>query len=54
MKLLITGGAGFLGSHLAEELLKMNHEVICLDNFYTGSLNNISSLRDNSKFQLID
>lgn len=54
MKILITGGAGFLGSHLAEELLKMNHEVICLDNFYTGSLNNISSLRDNSKFQLIE
>jgi UDP-glucuronate decarboxylase len=44
MKLLVTGGAGFLGSHLCEKLLKMNHDVICVDNFYTGSNKNISHL----------
>ena len=37
MKLLVTGGAGFLGSHLCEKLLGLDHEVICVDNFYTGS-----------------
>ena len=36
-RILVTGGAGFLGSHLCERLLQMNHEVICVDNLYTGS-----------------
>ena len=54
MKILITGGAGFLGSHLADQLLKMNHEVVCLDNFYTGSLNNISHLLHDPRFVLIE
>jgi UDP-glucuronate decarboxylase len=54
MKLLVTGGAGFVGSHLCEALLKMNHEVLALDNLYTGSLENIATLRDNSNFTFIE
>lgn len=54
MKILVTGGAGFLGSHLAEQLLRMNHEVVCLDNFYTGSLNNISHLLHDPRFVLVE
>ena len=53
MKILVTGGAGFLGSHLCEKLLKLNHDIICVDNLYTGSLTNISHLRDNEKFEFI-
>ncbi len=52
-RILITGGAGFLGSHLCERLLKENNEIICLDNFYTGSRNNISHLLSNPHFELI-
>lgn len=53
MKALITGGAGFIGSHLAEKLLSMNNEVIVLDNFSTGRLENISGLQSNTKFELV-
>ena len=53
MQILVTGGAGFLGSHLCEKLLKSGHEVICLDNFYTGSKVNIAHLLSNPKFELI-
>ena len=53
MKILVTGGAGFLGSHLCEKLLNMKHEVICIDNFYTGSNKNISNLMDFSNFEII-
>jgi UDP-glucuronate decarboxylase len=53
LRILITGGAGFIGSHLSEKLLKEGHDVICLDNFFTGSKDNIIHLMDNHKFELI-
>jgi UDP-glucuronate decarboxylase len=53
MKILVTGGAGFLGSHLCEKLLTLNHEVICVDNFYTGSNQNIKHLLDFNSFEVI-
>lgn len=51
---LITGGAGFLGSHLCDRLLKEGHDVICVDNFITGSPENVAHLIGNAKFQLIE
>jgi UDP-glucuronate decarboxylase len=53
MKLLVPGGAGFLGSTLCEQLLNQGHEVICLDNFSTGNKSNIETLLANPKFSLI-
>jgi len=53
MKILVTGGAGFLGSHLCEKLLELNHEVICVDNFYTGTRDNIKHLLNYPKFEVI-
>lgn len=53
MKLLVTGGAGFLGSHLCERLLEIGHEVICVDNYYTGSNKNVDHLKSNSNFEII-
>jgi UDP-glucose 4-epimerase len=50
MRILLTGGSGFIGSHLAERLLKDNHEVICIDNLSTGSLQNIQDLSKNDLF----
>ena len=52
-RILITGGAGFIGSHLCERLLEMGNEVICLDNFFTGSKQNIIHLLDNHNFELV-
>jgi len=52
-RILVTGGAGFLGSHLCEALLAKGNEVICLDNYFTGSKSNIEHLIDNSKFELV-
>ena len=52
-KILVTGGAGFLGSHLCERLLHLNHEVICVDNLYTGSKNNILHLFQNKNFEFM-
>lgn len=50
---LITGGAGFIGSHLCEKLLSEGNQVICLDNFFTGSKKNVEHLLQNTKFELI-
>jgi len=53
LRVLVTGGAGFLGSHLCDALIQSGHDVICLDNFYTGSRNNVAHLKENSRFELI-
>jgi UDP-glucuronate decarboxylase len=53
MRILITGGVGFLGSHLARRLLLDNHEILCLDNLYTGRIKNINDLRSNPRFKFI-
>jgi UDP-glucuronate decarboxylase len=53
MRILVTGGAGFIGSHLCERLLNDGHEVVCLDNFFTGRKQNVAHLRDNKDFELV-
>ena len=53
LRALVTGGAGFLGSHLCERLLRDNYEVICLDNFFTGQKRNIAHLTGNPSFEVI-
>lgn len=53
MRILVTGGAGFIGSHLCQRLIDLGDEVICLDNFFTGSKANIGHLLGNSRFELI-
>ncbi len=52
-RILVTGGAGFLGSHLCERLLKEGHDVLCADNYFTGSKRNISKILNNSSFELM-
>src|SRR3989344_8996552 len=52
--ILVTGGAGFIGSHLCKKLLEQGNEVICLDNFFTGSRQNINDLLGNPNFKLIE
>ncbi|MFP4307051.1 MAG: UDP-glucuronic acid decarboxylase family protein [Desulfococcaceae bacterium] len=52
-RILVTGGAGFLGSHLCERLVDRGHEVICLDNFFTGAKRNIRALLDRRNFELV-
>ena len=53
MRILVTGGAGFIGSHLIDRLMNDGHEVICLDNFYTGKKQNLLPWLDNHNFELI-
>ncbi len=52
-RILVTGGAGFLGSHLCERLLKEGHEILCVDNFYTGRRSNIAHLISNPYFEVL-
>ena len=52
-RVLVTGGAGFIGSHLCERLLADGHEVLCVDNFFTGSRANVAKLLDNPRFELM-
>lgn len=52
-RVLVTGGAGFLGSHLCERLLQNGHDVLCVDNFYTGAKRNIAHLLENYSFELL-
>ncbi len=52
-RILVTGGAGFIGSHLCEELIKRGNDVICLDNFFTGSKDSIRHLLGNNHFELV-
>jgi len=53
MRILVTGGAGFLGSHLCDHLIEKNHEIICIDNLITGTVKNIGHLIGNERFQFI-
>jgi len=52
-RIMVTGGAGFIGSHLCKRLLEDGHEVLCVDNFFTGSRSNIHELLDNKNFELL-
>lgn len=52
-KILVAGGSGFLGSHLCEQLINEGHEVICVDNFFTGTKENLHNILDNKKFEVI-
>jgi len=53
MRILITGGAGFIGSHLTERLLREGHEVVAIDNFFTGSRDNVKKFLDNKNYEII-
>ena len=53
MRILITGGAGFLGSHLCDKLLALGHEIVCLDNLFTGSKDNIAHLLNHPQFEFV-
>ena len=52
-RVLVTGGSGFIGSHLCEQLLACGHDVLCVDNFFTGTRRNVERLRENPRFELV-
>ena len=52
-RVLVTGGSGFIGSHLCEQLLAQGHDVLCVDNFFTGTRRNVEHLRENPRFELM-
>ena len=52
-RILVTGGAGFIGSHLCDRLIEQGHKVICLDNFYTGRKDNVAHLLNNHNFEVV-
>ena len=52
-KILVSGGAGFLGSHLCERLIEQGHDVLCVDNYYTGSKANLLPLLGHPRFELL-
>ncbi len=52
-RILVTGGAGFLGSHLCERLLNDGHDVLCVDNYFTGTKDNVAHLLQNPHFELM-
>ena len=52
--ILVTGGAGFIGSHLCKSLLDLGHKVICLDNLFTGSIKNIQNFKKNPNFEFVN
>ena len=54
MKILVTGGTGFIGNHLCRRLLSEGNNIICLDNNFTGSINNIKDMIDNPNFKLLN
>lgn len=54
MKMLVAGGAGFIGSHLIDTLLEENHDVVCIDNFFNGTMQNIDHLRDHPRFRFYE
>ena len=51
-RILVTGGSGFIGSHLCERLLALGHEVLCIDNFFTGRRGNVAHLLAEPRFEL--
>ena len=53
LRILVTGGAGFIGSHLCERLVREGHDVVCLDNFFTGTRANIEGLLNRPRFEVV-
>jgi UDP-glucuronate decarboxylase len=54
MKILVTGGCGFIGSHLCDRLIKEGHEVVCIDNLMTGNLRNVKSIINHPNFKFVN
>ena len=54
MKILVTGGSGFIGSHLCDHLIKEGHEVFCIDNLMTGNLRNVNNIINHPNFKFVN